>query len=145
MKFVKGFYGPYAENLRHVLKAVEGHLVSGYFDGGDVPTKPLEVIPGALDDAQGFIGAETKRRLDRVSKLLDGFEPPFGLALLATVHWVACEEGARAADEVVRQAYRWGPRQHQFSKRELGIATEVLASQGWLGNEIRAEPADVSA
>ena len=144
LRFVKSYYGPYAENLRHVLEAVEGHLVSGYSDGGDAPTKPLEVIPGALADAQGFIGAETKRRLDRVSRLVDGFESPFGLELLATVLWVACEEGARTPDEVVRQVYRWGPRKHQFSERQLGIARDVLASQGWLGDETRAEPGGVS-
>ena len=36
LRFTKGPYGPYADNLRHVLHAVEGHLVSGYTDGGDV-------------------------------------------------------------------------------------------------------------
>ena len=33
--FQKGHYGPYAERLRHVLRQVEGHLTSGYKDGGD--------------------------------------------------------------------------------------------------------------
>ena len=51
LQFVKGAYGPYAENLRHVLNAIEGHLVSGYADGGDAPDKELELVPGALDDA----------------------------------------------------------------------------------------------
>ena len=37
LKYVKHHYGPYAENLRHVLKAVEGHLIAGYADGGDAP------------------------------------------------------------------------------------------------------------
>jgi hypothetical protein len=35
LQFTKGPYGPYAENLRHVLNAIEGHLVSGYADWGD--------------------------------------------------------------------------------------------------------------
>jgi O-acetyl-ADP-ribose deacetylase (regulator of RNase III) len=30
LQYVKHHYGPYAENLRHVLKAVEGHLIAGY-------------------------------------------------------------------------------------------------------------------
>jgi len=34
LKYTKAPYGPYAENLRHVLRAVEGHLISGYADGG---------------------------------------------------------------------------------------------------------------
>ena len=132
LKFVKGFYGPYAENLRHVLKSIEGHLVSGYRDGGDAPGKPLELVPGALQDAQAFIGAETKRRLDRVVDLVDGFESPFGLELLSTVHWVVCEENARTAEEVADHAYKWGPRKRQFSTRQLAIAFEVLSAQRWL-------------
>ena len=40
LKYMKGPYGPYAENLRHVLHAIEGHLVAGYADGGDAPDKP---------------------------------------------------------------------------------------------------------
>lgn len=33
LKFAQAPYGPYAENLRHVLNAIEGHFVSGYADG----------------------------------------------------------------------------------------------------------------
>ena len=29
LRYVKAPYGPYAENLRHVLRAVEGHLIAG--------------------------------------------------------------------------------------------------------------------
>jgi hypothetical protein len=28
LQYVKHHYGPYAENLRHVLNAVEGHLIA---------------------------------------------------------------------------------------------------------------------
>src|SRR5271165_52736 len=42
LQYAKGPYGPYAENLRHVLRTIEGHLVSGYADGGDAPDKQLE-------------------------------------------------------------------------------------------------------
>src|ERR1700722_11696579 len=40
LKYKKAEYGPYAENLRHVLSAIEGHFISGYLDGGDRPDKP---------------------------------------------------------------------------------------------------------
>ena len=46
LKFAKGRYGPYAENLRHVLNAIEGHLISGYADGGDAPDKQLALGAG---------------------------------------------------------------------------------------------------
>ena len=41
LNFQKAHYGPYAENLRHVLKDIEGHLISGYADGGDAPGTDL--------------------------------------------------------------------------------------------------------
>ena len=69
LKYTKGPYGPYAENLRHVLKAIEGHLVSGYADGGDAPDKQLQLVPGAIEDAITFLKnkAKTQARFERVS------------------------------------------------------------------------------
>lgn len=46
LKYAKAPYGPYAENLRHVLRAVEGHLVSGYADGGDGARQAARAGPG---------------------------------------------------------------------------------------------------
>src|SRR5678815_2330951 len=98
LQYAKAPYGPYAENLRHVLTAVEGHLVSGYADGGDAPDKQLKLVPGAVDDATAFLetNSETRSRLDKVADLVEGFESPFGLELLATVHWIACKERAQS-------------------------------------------------
>ena len=42
LKFEKGPYGPYADNLRHVLKSMEGHLVSGYVDGENASDQGTE-------------------------------------------------------------------------------------------------------
>jgi O-acetyl-ADP-ribose deacetylase (regulator of RNase III) len=55
LRYSKASYGPYAENLRHVLHAIEGHLVSGYADGGDAPNKQIELVPGAVTEAQAFL------------------------------------------------------------------------------------------
>ena len=45
LRYTKGQYGPYAENLRHVLNAVEGHFISGYADGGDAPDNRSNSYP----------------------------------------------------------------------------------------------------
>ena len=57
LRYTKGPYGPYAENLRHVLNAVEGHFISGYGDGGDRPDKQLELVPGAVEDANKVLAS----------------------------------------------------------------------------------------
>jgi O-acetyl-ADP-ribose deacetylase (regulator of RNase III) len=135
LKYVKAPYGPYAENLRHVLRAIEGHLVAGYADGGDAPDKPLTLVPGAVDDANAFLeaNAQTRERFDRVGRLVEGFETPFGLELLATVHWVARHESdGETPAEVVERTYAWNDRKRQFTPRQIGIALNVLTKQGWL-------------
>jgi O-acetyl-ADP-ribose deacetylase (regulator of RNase III) len=134
LKYAKAPYGPYAENLRHVLRAVEGHLVSGYADGGDAPNKQIELVPGAVTDAEAFLtdDDDTRGRFDRVANLVEGFETPFGLELLATVHWVATREQAVTAEAVAAHVYAWNERKKRFSRRQIALAFEVLRSKGWL-------------
>lgn len=134
LRYVKAPYGPYAENLRHVLTSIEGHFVSGYADGGDNPDRQLELVPGAVREATAFLAdhPETSDRFARVAKLLEGFETPFGLELLSTVHWVATRENAKTASEVVEHVYRWGDRKGVYSAAQIRRAWELLRDKGWL-------------
>ena len=134
LQYVKAPYGPYAENLRHVLHAIEGHFVSGYADGGDAPDKELVLVPGAADDAQGFLAdhPQTQARFDRVAALVKGFESAFGLELLATVHWVAAENPAAATEEIIAGVYAWDERKRRFTERHIKLALERLGDEGWL-------------
>lgn len=134
LRYAKAPYGPYAENLRHVLRALEGHLVSGYADGGDAPNKQIELVPGAVEDAKSFLSdrQETVTRFNRVGELVEGFETPFGLELLATVHWVATRENAIAAEDVANKVYAWADRKKRFSPRQIAMAFDVLHAKGWL-------------
>ena len=134
LQYAKGPFGPYAENLRHVLHAIEGHLISGYLDGGDAPGKQLELVPGAVADAEDFLrtDTDTRERLERVADLVAGFETPFGLELLATVHWVFTRDGATNHDDAVRLTHAWNDRKKQFSSRQIGLAVDVLRSKSWL-------------
>ncbi|MHB1216851.1 MAG: type II toxin-antitoxin system antitoxin DNA ADP-ribosyl glycohydrolase DarG [Alphaproteobacteria bacterium] len=134
LRYTKAPYGPYAENLRHVLKTVEGHLISGYADGGDAPDKLLALVPGAVADANSYLegNAVTRARFDRVVDLVQGFETPFGLELLSTVHWVATQGGAKTPEEVITQTYAWGERKRQFSERQIRLALSTLAEKQWV-------------
>ncbi|MEQ8393720.1 MAG: macro domain-containing protein [Gammaproteobacteria bacterium] len=134
LRYRKASYGPYAENLRHVFKAIEGHLVAGYADGGDAPDKQIELVPGAVRDAEDFLRdkADTVARFTRVGQLVEGFETPFGLELLATVHWVATREGVANTEELIPKVYAWGDRKRRFSQRQINIAYDALRENGWL-------------
>ena len=137
LNYVKAPYGPYAENLRHVLRAVNGHLIEGYTADGDAPTEQVTLIPGAIERADSFLSAhpETNKRFDRVGELVEGFETPFGLELLATAHWVAARESARSDQAITDAFYAWNQGKAQFTPEQIEIAVVRLRTGGWIGNE----------
>ena len=134
LRYGKGLYGPYAENLRHVLSRIEGHFVIGYGAGDDRPDTAIEVLPGVWERAEQFLEdhAETRDRFDRVANLISGFETPFGMELISTVHWVASREGAANADDAIEKTYAWGDRKRIFTENHIRTAWSVLDRQGWL-------------
>lgn len=134
LKYVQAPFGPYAENLRHVLKEIDGYFVSGYADGGDAPDKELALVPGAIEDANAFLAGhpDTRARFERVADLVEGFETPFGLELLSTVHWIVTRDDVQDGDEVIAKFYAWGERKRQFSARQIKLAIEVLRKKNWL-------------
>jgi len=138
LRVVKGHYGPFAENLTHVLREIEGYFVSGYRDGGDAPDRHLELVPGAVRDAEEFLRThpETQARFDRVADLVSGFETPFGLELLSTVHWVIMAERAQTMDEVVERIYAWNDRKRRFTRRQIALTADKWRSKGWIGPDM---------
>lgn len=135
LRFVKGPYGPYAENLRHVLNEIEGYYVSGYGAGGDAPDKTLELVPGAVQDAKAKLREQpdSLERFERVSDLVAGFESSFGLELLATVHWLLHHEHAAVGEALVERTYAWGQRKRQFSPNQIRLAATILQDKAWAG------------
>lgn len=133
LEFKKAHYGPYAENLRHVLNAIEGHLIVGYADGGDAPDKTLQLVPGAVEEARAFLQQhpDTQQRFERVSRLVEGFESPFGLELLATVQWLKKSEHISTLDELVAATYAWNSRKRQFTPRQIEVAARVLEQHAY--------------
>jgi len=134
LSFEKGPYGPYAKNLRHVLNVIEGYFIEGYADADDDPGKQIEMKPGMMKRAGKVLRSypETVANLERVAGLISGFETPYGMELLSTVHWVATHENARTLDDAVRKTYAWNDRKAMFPEKHIGVAWNILLERGWL-------------
>ncbi len=138
VKFVKSHYGPYADVLRHVLEKMDGHFISGYGDGKNKPETPIHLNPEAVAEAEQYLQehADTRARFDRVAQLIEGYETPYGMELLSTVHWVATGEDSTAAvnpEAALAAAHAWGPRKAELMRPEhiIGAWTR-LRDLGWL-------------
>jgi O-acetyl-ADP-ribose deacetylase (regulator of RNase III) len=134
LRYEKGLYGPYAKNLRPVLNVIEGYFIVGYGDAEDDPERPIELLPGVTELASKFIESQpdTQARFDRVAQLIHGFETPFGMELLATVHWVCSREGAKSVEEAIQTTHAWNDRKKVFGPRQIELARDVLVTQHWL-------------
>jgi O-acetyl-ADP-ribose deacetylase (regulator of RNase III) len=134
LRYKKAPYGPYAENLRHVLSHIEGHFITGYGDAEDRPDKPLELKPHAAQDAEIFLSEhqETQQRFERVAKLIKGFETTYGLELLSTVHWVITKEEALTEDDVIEKVHAWNNRKKMFEPRHIRLAYKRLSDEEWI-------------
>lgn len=128
LNYKKEFYGPHAENLRHVLRAIEGHYIQGYGDGGDEPQKNIELLSGALQKAQAVLEQHnlTKQRFEVLSEFIEGFESSFGLELLATVHWVELHDKPSTPEELVKQVYQWNISKKKFSAYQIQLASDRI-------------------
>lgn len=134
LSFAKAVYGPYAQNLRHVLNAIEGYYISGYADAEDRPEVQIELMPEAVEKAARFLEDHysTREHFDRVVDLIKGFETSFGMELLATVHWVATREYTQTIDQAIKQTYEWNARKQMFQEAHIRTAWEVLEQKGWI-------------
>jgi len=140
LKYEAGHYGPYAANLNKVLEVMEGHFVRGYGDS-QKPNAEIELLPGAVEQATAFLAGrpESLARLERVARLIEGFETPYGMELLASIHWVShcggpgSDAPAANAEEAIGQMHAWNPRKQQVFKPEhIRRAWNQLDEQGWM-------------
>ena len=130
LKYVAHIYGPYAENLNKVLQAIEGHFTRGYGDSPK-PDRDIELLPGAVEAADAILHAssESVQRLQHVADLIEGFETPYGMELLASVHWVSVHDEQPAQDipTAVAKVHAWNERKaRMFQPAHIEIAWRRL-------------------
>lgn len=136
LNFVKQKYGPYAEELHHVLQRMEGHFIRGY--GDRTREVSVNILPEAVAEGEAFLteNHETLRRFDRVSDLIHGFETPYGMELLSTVHWVATREDNAAKfdpEAAISAVHNWSEhKKKSFRPDHIRQAWNRLKEQNWI-------------
>jgi hypothetical protein len=110
-------------------------LISGYAGEGDSPDAVLDVMPGAAAEAEEFLSSKntTQRRFDRVARLVEGYETPYGLELLSTVHWIATQSGTTDREAIAESVWAWGHRKRQFTRDQIDVALDRLEEFEWVG------------
>jgi O-acetyl-ADP-ribose deacetylase (regulator of RNase III) len=120
LNFVKSLCGPYAENLNHVLQRLEGHYIKGY--GDRTQEAHISLTPSAAEEAKSFLEREDESltRLEQVKGIIYGYETPYGVELLSTVHWIMKHNPEKASDVefVIENIRSWNERKCNLFKPE---------------------------
>lgn len=140
LEFRANRFGPYDDRLRHLLNALDGsylHADKRLADAG-----PFDLIrfedSRAAEVASYLAGGDARpyrAALESTASLIDGFESPYGMELLATVDWLLAREHVSASlDDLEEAIAQWpgGPesaarKRRLFDRSRLGIALERLS------------------
>jgi O-acetyl-ADP-ribose deacetylase (regulator of RNase III) len=140
LQFIQGEQGPYAANLHSVLHQLEGHTIEGYRPNDD--GAEIRLRPGAAQSAQDCLAdTPTTSILNRVTRLIEGYESPYSLEVLAIVHWVmqADPQAAANVERAIAAVKEWQLGQRKsFKPQHVKQAWQRLQEQRWL---LTAEPA----
>lgn len=143
LRFEKNQFGPYADNLNHVLTAIDGYYIRGFGDHEVAlldrrENSAISVTKQGDQVSKDFLQQhpEAVERLERVSQLIFGFETPYGMEMLATIHWVATYEDSQAAIDcqtAITRVQQWSDRKKNlFQEKHLRKAWQRLQTQEWL-------------
>lgn len=146
LAFARNQFGPYAEPLNHVMARLEGHYIQGF--GDRTGASHIHLKPQALDEAILFLAdhPEADEAATRAADWVKGFETPYGLELLATVHWAVRHEGTRDWTGLQKALKAWSPRKADFLKTHAQVALHHLLKRGaLLPEEWQASPPKLPA
>lgn len=125
LQFEAHNYGPYANNLDHLLNGLDGSYLKA--DKRIPDASPLDVIwfrDEKRDKVQAYLNSEAKEYLPALalaSDMIDGFESPYGMELLATVDWLLNREGIAPDVASIRNALKQWPAGIRWAERKDGL------------------------
>lgn len=144
LKFEQGIYGPYSEQVRHLVQGMEGTFVTGLGDG-TAPVQqlnPISPTKEGITEVEAYLekaGEEKDVRskiVAPVMQMIDGFEGPYAIELLASTHWVAQKSGCRNAHDAWLAIQAWTPRKGRlFTEHHVATTLEHLKKANQLVDE----------
>lgn len=131
LNFQKHYYGPYSGKVRHVLFALNGTYLSGLSQKDAKPFQALPLLMERKAEVLAYLKENTassqQARLARVQTLLDGFQSPAGLELLATLDYLIEENKTFDFALLFSKLKNWSPRkQKMFSEYQVRVALDRL-------------------
>lgn len=113
----KAPFGPYAQNLAYLLDGLDGVYLHGMKHREARRDEELVLLPEAIPAVKAWAEAKLTstqwERLQRLINLIEGFESPLGMELLATVDYLFAKKEVATAAELPAAVLNWGRSENQ--------------------------------
>jgi O-acetyl-ADP-ribose deacetylase (regulator of RNase III) len=131
LQFEADRYGPYANRLKHLLNSLDGSYLHCDKRIGDAG--PFDVIrfdDSKRDRVAAYLASgeakQYEKALTKTTELIDGFESPLGMELLATVDWLVHREKCAPVSESIQDCLAEWPGGDQAGKRKQLLFNDQL-------------------
>lgn len=126
--FAANRYGPYSEKIRHLLNSLDGSYLECERRVADArPFDPIRFRHDRQDKISAYLTTPDvtsyRAALDHASEVIDGFQSPHGLELLATVDWLHSENRVPLETDVMSRAIASWPGPDGAAERKASIFT----------------------
>jgi O-acetyl-ADP-ribose deacetylase (regulator of RNase III) len=125
LEFDANRFGPYAPRLTHLLNNLDGsylHCGKRLADAGPLDTIWFE--DSKRDVVAAYLGADAKQyrsALDAATRVIDGFESPLGMELIATVDWLLHKKGVFPRLDAIQVGLQSWPGDNNAGARKLKL------------------------
>lgn len=133
LNFNKYLHGPYSEALRKAFISLEKYkMVEGF-----ARSRQVTVTPAGYATAEEFLREWKHDKADdvigKLSRLIEGYESPYGLELLSSVHWLVSKKSVNSIKEIESELFVENPSERNvFRTPEIEQAYSRLAEDGVL-------------
>lgn len=117
LKFEKAQYGPFAYNLSHVLQRMDGAYLRGMDYKEAKPFAELTLMEEKFPEIDAYIAQnlneQQQQQVSHLAQLIEGFESPLGMELLATVDYLLDTGEAKDLNSLINAVGNWNSRKKQ--------------------------------
>lgn len=133
LRFEKEQFGPYSEQLHNAFKAMEAkRYIAGYSDE-DRKVVVTHATFAASNELLKVEGVDTSHLVTKLSLLVDGYESPYGMELLSSVHFLSVAEQITTQPEMSEALEVWNDHKRaSFSRPAVTAALDRLKDDGYL-------------
>lgn len=129
LQFTANKYGPYTDRLQHLLNGLDGsylHCEKRLRDAG--PFDSIWFDNGKKDEVKYYIAQnqELSEIIYKSEEIIDGFQSPLGMELMATIDWLITNEKAGFTLASIKSGLSNWPGSREAAGRKIKIFSDKM-------------------